>query len=114
MTPQFRIFDAMSLAASTESDIFDIGHASKLWIQVMWPATGTPVGIFGIRAGAFGGRLVDLGSLSGTNFTSAGTQPSGTAGFIAVEFDPSWRHFQIYYTRTSGTGTATADASAKL
>lgn len=104
----FRI--VLSLAATAVTVGTNLKRFGKAGYQIVW--TGTPTGAFTVEA--------SNDSTNGTDGTwtevtmAIGSAPSGGAGSVLIDLSSSpWEWVRLRYTRSAGTGSATATLFAK-
>lgn len=114
---QFPLLTNVSMAASVSSSPINIQQMSYVGFDVSW--TGTPVGTFSVEVSNTykqSGEGVVLVAGNWTALTlSAVVSATGTSGNGFIDIDgvsADW--IRLTYTRTSGTGSLSATASAKV
>ena len=85
-------------------------------VHVVWPATGSPVGVFSVETSSDSGDTKDAVTIDNKRAPTPAQPSDGNAGGTVLEFDTAELYARVKYTRTSGgTGaTATITLSGKL
>ena len=107
---------ALPASGVVTSKAIPINQAYGYAVQVYW--TGSPVGNFSLNGSCDPGQIDPDGTIVGvtnwTTITGSSTAAGGMAGTILYNApDVMYLWFQLVYTATSGTGTATATCSVK-
>lgn len=89
------------MSADFVSDAFRSGDWLSTSVQIEWPATGTPVGVFSFEASNNSTNGVD-GDFRPVTLT-VDNQPDGDADGLIVDFETMpWVYVRAVYDRTSG------------
>ena len=108
------LLNGVSLGASTESAPMNLYKVQGYAIQVTW--TGSPDGTFKLQGSCQKGtNQVGAGVTRWDDISGASQATGGAAGSVLFNSTstPGYNWVKLVYTRTSGTGTATAEYSAK-
>jgi hypothetical protein len=100
--PEFKAgWSAANMSTALTSDAFRCGDWLSTSIQLQWPTTGTPVGVFSYEASNDSTNGVDGRFLPVT--ITVDKQPSGPADGDLVDFQGMpWKFIRAKYAPTSG------------
>lgn len=112
--PPTAIMNAVSLAASVDSQAVRVLNSDNIGLQFVW--TGDPTGTFGISGSNTATLLAD-GSITGGTWTAiTGTYPApaGAGGnYLVSVTNYPYAFIKVTYTRASGSGAVTVTLVAK-
>lgn len=108
------LFDAVTMGTDLESAPMNLYKIQGYAIQVTW--TGSPTGTFKLQASSQKGTdEIGTGVTRWDDISGASQATGGAAGSVMFNNTavPGYNWVKLVYTRSSGTGTVTADYSAK-
>lgn len=105
-----KFHEALSLAATIQSNVVDIPFLDNVAIQGVY--TGTPTGTFTVECSVNGTNWYD----DTAAWTSKGTPaPAGSAGsFMFYGSNRPYNKIRINYARSAGTGSVDLSVTAKM
>jgi len=103
----FKIFDAVSLASTQTSVEVEVGQADYGSIFLEWTGTA-PIGVVTVQA-----KNGDKGTYRDLDFSSSISVSGSSGSHDIILNDIPFTHLKLIYTRTSGTGSATASITTK-
>ena len=97
------------MSGNIDGTIIDLRGKRFVLVRAEWAATGSPIGVIGLRVGCEPTRLTDIGNPATSLglIPVQGAQPNVTAGYIMFELQNGAHWGQGFYTRTGG-GAANA------
>lgn len=98
-----KILDAQSMGASFQSSSVDVSKVDLVSVQIVWSGGGSPNGSFEVQV-----SNDDLAGVTWTTYPSSAIAITTDGDLIYNVANLGSKWVRIAYTRTSGTGSATA------